>query len=403
MSLEEVMTSSLESPKAKATWHDIAAIDALNDTAKYAAYYPKVGLLAERVARDRDIYLAASPLAPLIQTPFGNTNYYMGGLELYQTLWNSELMSYKIPSAGLLLKASKKKAEWERMSIQYSTAMLFLDCKIAEIKKSSTLKRIINLETLYKESKKNLSTGKVSQSEVLKIELAISDTKNGLHLVDLGFKTCRSELGRMTNAGEDIKPGNFKIDKFENLYQNKRADLEAFRNRIDALILEKNGIISESVPEVYVRGNLIYNNQGNIEPFSYSQVGLGVKMKILDGGTQLSRTKQKEEEILSLEEEYRDTVNKVNISIEESKNRIKVAQQSFQIFVNDLESSRGILISERIKYSTGRSLAMSYLQIQEIVLEREEKKSISEIDLVRARITEKYVTGNLFINYNQKQ
>jgi outer membrane protein TolC len=403
MSLEEVMTSSLESPKAKATWHDIAAIDALNDTAKYAAYYPKVGLLAERVARDRDIYLAASPLAPLIQTPFGNTNYYMGGLELYQTLWNSELMSYKIPSAGLLLKASKKKAEWERMSIQYSTAMLFLDCKIAEIKKSSTLKRIINLETLYKESKKNLSTGKVSQSEVLKIELAISDTKNGLHLVDLGFKTCRSELGRMTNAGEEIKPGNFKIDKFENLYQNKRADLEAFRNRIDALILEKNGIISESVPEVYVRGNLIYNNQGNIEPFSYSQVGLGVKMKILDGGTQLSRTKQKEEEILSLEEEYRDTVNKVNISIEESKNRIKVAQQSFQIFVNDLESSRGILISERIKYSTGRSLAMSYLQIQEIVLEREEKKSISEIDLVRARITEKYVTGNLFINYNQKQ
>ena len=395
LSLEEAMNLSLESPKAKATWHDIASVDALKDTAKYAAYFPKVGILAERIARDRDIYLAASPFSPFVQTPFGNTNYYLGGLELYQTLWNSELMSYKIPSAGLLLKASQKKAEWERVSIQYSTAMLFLDCKIAEIKKSSTQKRILNIENLLRESRKNSIIGKISQSDVLKIEINLSDTKNGLNQIDLNLRTCREELGRMTNIGEKIKPGNIIIDLSEPTLEFKRADLEAFRMRIDALILEKNGIISESMPEVYVRGNLIYNNQGNIEPFSYSQVGLGLKMRILDGGTQLSRTKQKEEEILSLEEEYRDSTNKIKIAVEESKNRIDVVRNSIIIFHEDFESSKKILKSEKLKYTSGRTLPMSYLQVQDMVLEREEKSIISEMELIRAKLTKKYISGNL--------
>jgi len=37
------------------------------------------------------------------------------------------------------------------------------------------------------------------------------------------------------------------------------------------------------------------------------------------------------------------------------------------------------------------------LQIQDMVLEREEKKILSEIELYRSKITERYVSGNLVI------
>jgi multidrug efflux pump subunit AcrB/outer membrane protein TolC len=397
LSLEEAMNLSLESPKAKATWHDIASVDALKDTAKYAAYFPKVGILAERVARDRDIYLAASPFSPFVQTPFGNTNYYIGGLELYQTLWNSELMSYKIPSAGLLLKASQKKAEWERVSIQYSTAMIFLDCKTAEIKKNTLDKRIQNQEALLREGRKNIQTGKISQTDFLKIELGLGDLKNGASLTEVGSTTCKKELARMTNITDEFKLGKISLDNKDTPQIANRPDLEAFRLRIDALILEKNGILSESMPEVYVRGNLIYNNQGNIEPFNYSQVGIGLKMRILDGGTQISRTKQKEEEILSLEEEYRDTVNRVNISRDDSKNRVKSMETNLLLIRKDLEISKNTLSIERNKFNSGRSIAIPYLQIQDMVLEREEKKVLSEIELYRSKITESYLSGNLVV------
>ena len=397
LSLEEAMNLSLESPKAKATWHDIASVDALRDTAKYAAYFPKVGILAERIARDRDIYLAASPFSPFVQTPFGNTNYYLGGLELYQTLWNSELMSYKIPSAGLLLKASQKKAEWERVSIQYSTAMIFLDCKTAEIKKNTLDKRIQNQEALLREGRQNIQTGKISQTDFLKIELGLGDLKNGASLTEVGSTTCKKELARMTNITDEFKLGKISLDNKDTPQISNRPDLEAFRLRIDALILEKNGILSESMPEVYVRGNLIYNNQGNIEPFNYSQVGIGLKMRILDGGTQISRTKQKEEEILSLEEEYKDTVNRVNISRDDSKNRVKSMETNLLLIRKDLEISKNTLNLEKNKFKSGRSIAIPYLQIQDMVLEREEKKALSEIELYRSKITESYISGNLVI------
>jgi len=37
------------------------------------------------------------------------------------------------------------------------------------------------------------------------------------------------------------------------------------------------------------------------------------------------------------------------------------------------------------------------LQIQDMVLEREEKKILSEIELYRSKITESYLSGNLVI------
>ena len=38
---------------------------------------------------------------------------------------------------------------------------------------------------------------------------------------------------------------------------------------------------------------------------------------------------------------------------------------------------------------------MSYLQVQDMVLEREEKSIISEMELIRAKLTKKYISGNL--------
>jgi outer membrane protein TolC len=201
----------------------------------------------------------------------------------------------------------------------------------------------------------------------------------------------------MTNITDEFKLGKISLDNKDTPQISNRPDLEAFRLRIDALILEKNGILSESMPEVYVRGNLIYNNQGNIEPFNYSQVGIGLKMRILDGGTQISRTKQKEEEILSLEEEYRDTVNRVNISRDDSKNRVKSMETNLLLIRKDLEISKNTLNIERNKFNSGRSIAIPYLQIQDMVLEREEKKVLSEIELYRSKITESYLSGNLVI------
>ena len=68
-----------------------------------------------------------------------------------------------------------------------------------------------------------------------------------------------------------------------------------------------------------------------------------------------------------------------------------------KVLHKDLEISKNTLNLEKNKFNSGRSIAIPYLQIQDMVLEREEKKILSEIELYRSKITERYVSGNLVV------
>jgi hypothetical protein len=90
---------------------------------------------------------------------------------------------------------------------------------------------------------------------------------------------------------------------------------------------------------VYAKGNLNYSDQANLTPFAYSQVSIGVKLSLTDGGVNDSKSKEKEFELKVLKEEYQDSLKLVKISKIDYKNKL----DNLTMHIKNLEAERKIV------------------------------------------------------------
>lgn len=391
INLFDAITLAANSSAAKSAFHDAAAAKYGSKTATYAAYVPKFGLGGERIFRDKSLQLES----PFGNLPFASRAFYQAGMELYQTLWSTDLMEFKVPAANLMAEAAAKKSIWERRSAQHNAAMAYLDCVTLIIQKESLKERKKVLGQLSKELSSLSYNGKIKEADSLKIKFSIGDIDRGITEIEFMETACYRQLGRLVGK-EEIQPDATQTAwTFPQKDSGAREDLEAFSLKIQANKKEADGIMAENYPEFYAKGNLLYNDQGNIQPFSYSQVAIGVKWKILDGGTILTRHKQKLEEILSLEEQYKDAIKGVSVGITDAKAHLASAQKNYSQLKEELAETDKVIQQEMYRFLAGRTSSNSYLQVKELWLSKQELLKMKKIEMLRWEITLSFIEAKL--------
>lgn len=416
MSLNEIMEEAKNSFQAKAAYHEAAQAKAVVQEAKRGTYLPKIGLYGERVFRDKDLYLET----PAGNSNFGNRNFNQTGLELYQPLWNAKNMYNLIPSAELMAEAARKKAVWEGKSAQFNAINSYIDCAGLKIRLNSFDQRISNLNSLNKETRRLVNNGKAKEIDLLKIDTSVKNLERAKLSLTNQYNTCTLNLGRLLGKDYSIEPIEesvpfAKIIAKDSLSKTNhsstksieedldlpsdskwaREDLEAFSLQIDALVKEKSSYDSENLPEVYAKGNLVYSDQANINPFTYSQVAVGAKWTVFDGGIRSTKIQQKEEEIKKLKEQFLDATRSIEISKKDWKGRILSDSENLKNLEEELDLILKRSNSERQRARSGRSSNATFYEIQDMFYETEQNSKLNEWELLRSKIGYMYSCGNL--------
>lgn len=401
MSLMQVMEEAKNSSQAKAAYHKAAQAREGIKEINSASYIPKIGIYGERVQRDKDIYLETA----LGNNNFGNRSFNQTGLELYQPLWNAKNMNHLLPSVEMLAEAARKKAIWEAKSSQFNATLAYIDCAGLKIRINSIEARKMNLKSLSKEINRLVSNGKAKEIDQLKVDTSLKALERAEQTLNNQYNVCAMNLGRLLGRDTPIEPivesvpfVKLPIQEESENQKILREDLEAFRLQIDALAKEKTAIEAEILPEVYAKGNLIYSDQANLNPFSYSQLTVGAKWTLFDGGIRGSKVRQKEEEIKAMNEQYLDATRNIEISKMDWKGRLQVESSNLENLNQELELINRKKIAERQRSNSGRSSFSTYYEIQDRYLQAEQNLSLNEWEVIRAKIGYKYSIGKLEID-----
>ncbi|WCL50143.1 efflux RND transporter permease subunit [Leptospira sp. GIMC2001] len=282
VTFRETLALSSNSLQAKASFHDAAGAKAIASGFRKTSYLPNINVYGERVFRDQDLFLNS----PFGQLSLGNRAFYQSGLELYQPLWSPRALLSNAPSAELLAEAALKKAAWENQSARYNAATTFVDCVLLDIRKKSFEERAKNLDLLISETKRLAFNGNAREVDIVKIQTSKGEIERGLIAIENGLNSCRMELGRLIDRDIPAEPLYDAVPDISlaNLDNAVRDDIRSFQIKIESISKDLKGIEAEEYPEVYAKGNLIYSDQGNANPYAFSQLAVGVKMNIFDGG-----------------------------------------------------------------------------------------------------------------------
>ncbi|MDX1958716.1 MAG: efflux RND transporter permease subunit [Leptospiraceae bacterium] len=400
ISLEEAMELSKDSNLARANFHEATKISLINKEAKQATYYPKVGVYGERVSRDKNLYLET----PIGASRFGNREFNQTGMEIYQTIWSAKNSEYLIPATELFSEAANKKNLWENKNIAFQTANTYIDCVGLRIKKEIISKKLETIKLLLKESRRLLSIGKLREIDVLKVERGVSDLERAEVELTNYQETCSIELTRLVNKEETVEVDVSSVPKIssDSSVGHKREDLDALRLKIEANKKELGGINAENYPEVYAKGNLIYSDQANLNPFTYSQVAVGARWTIFDGGVRKVKYEQKLLDIKNLEELYIDAEKRIQVSISDWTNKEQSKIQNLSLLEKEIKLVEKKMREEESRFLSGRNSSSFFLQMKDMYLDVLEKKSLLEWELVRSRLGKNFSKGHILLSKEDK-
>ncbi|MCC5815865.1 MAG: efflux RND transporter permease subunit [Leptospira sp.] len=400
---QQAISLAKNSSRAKASYHEAGKARQGLDTAKRSVYYPKVGVFAEAVHRDKDLFLS-TPIGPAV---FGNRTFSQTGLEIYQTLWSPKNIDHLIPSVEKLAEASLKRANWESKNASYQAINSYIDCSILLNRKNITEKRIQNFKKLKSELIALKSRGKSTDKDVVGIDRNLGILSRAFDNLNIEYNTCSQNLGRLLGKENPVEPiidsiPNFSIPDSSVLNQMQREDLQALALRMEAVMKEKKLESMDSLPEFYARGNLNYSDQANLRPFAFSQISVGVRMNLTDGGVSDSRSKEKDQELKILQEEYKDAVNLINISKKDFKSKLDMIIQHMENLEIEIKRTESTLKVERSRANSGRTPYTDYFQIKDTFLSITEDYSVMEWEFLRAKCSYAFSYGWIS-NKNQEE
>lgn len=394
ISVSEVIEGAARSPAAKAAWHRAAAAKAGKNTEILGVWGPRVTAGAEYIMRDREFFLQT----PLGQFPYGRQNYGQVGVELYQTLWSADGVLAKIPSSSLRFEAAELMATWETMSAQHTALGRFFDC--AEISaRSDILKdRLQNIKLLRTELKRLIRGGKARDIDDTKAAMRLAEAQNSLQSLADAAAACEADLGRLTNSAGGRRPerrSSALQSKPEQVALDKRADLQALALLVEAARKERDGILLESLPEIYARGNYTHFGARQFTPEDWFQASVGARIRILDGGTQITRHQAKEAAYQEKNQQYADAIQAARVQLDDIVTRCQTAQVQVLSIQSELKAAEVRLSGERARVSQGRVAATDLLEALDIYWRRREALVLTELQAERLYWTRVYLTGAL--------
>ncbi len=390
----EVLVRAADAPSAKAAWHRAAIASAGKNTEILGVWGPKITAGGEYILRDRDFFLQT----PFGQFPYGRQNYGQLGVEVYQTLWASDSVLSKIPAAARRERAAALMAEWESMSAIYMALSRFYDCAELGERQKIARERVKNLESLTVELRRLARSGRSREIDQAKVAMKTAEARNGLDTIGDARRLCEEDLGRLTASDGPRTPLTGEKALPPEVHENdiaNRPDLKSLETFMAALEAERDGILLESLPEIYARGNYTHYGARQFTPEDWFQASIGARWRILDGGTQITRRQMKAEAYEEKRQQLVDARRAAKIQLNDVKLRLKTSKEHAETLVTELIEYSRILSREKSRVAQGRVSATEFLEAMDGYWKRRERAELIALEIVRLGWTQLYLMGTL--------
>jgi outer membrane protein len=312
------------------------------------------------------------PIIEAIMSGFSNMkietpdNMYNVGLTLAWPLFTGGRILNSYRMAGFSLSAQEWTHQRMLKEISLSALQLFW-LYVNSLKQLEALRETGQwFETVIADQQKMFEQGLIIELDVLNSRIQLDNTKLGQCKLENGLATLGGQILLFLNLPPDgrieadtaalaLPVGTFAapgVDSVANLL-NKREDVMALLNQIEALRAVKKIQAAAYVPTVSAVGNFAYTNQYSTVDWDMkknSMAGVSCNWNIFDWGKNLHDKKGTEYKIRILETQLDNLRSQIRLKIRELGRKVEECLLVCEIARKDLEISRKALDIAKKKY-----------------------------------------------------
>jgi multidrug efflux pump subunit AcrB/outer membrane protein TolC len=397
----ETVKRAEESPRVKIAWEEWKRKHLERERLDRAVYYPKLGFQVEQINRDRTLF----PNASLPVVAGINPSYWTGGVEVQQTLFDpanwfavSKALEYSEEATRLLSHRARETSQSESL-------LHYLTIHRIKIKKNNLLELVQTLSIRLIELKRLYALGQVTESELFRIEQAISQAKIAMEDLSEKEKIANLALLRLLGMNEKISIGELPTEgelreNFDETMNLERLELIALKNKMWALAEQKNAIEYEALPKIVAKGNYIYLNNNQFNTDQWAQISLGLSVNPFDGGIRKTRVEETESLLRSTKEEFDDLVRALYLEKEDAASQVKVKKHEVEIRGLNVTKSKNASRKEYDRMRNGKTNVNSWIDAEILYSEEKDRYDMARIDLLERIVRFRNVIGLAYTETN---
>lgn len=294
---EAVRAVSEQSPNVQAAQADSEKTDLLSSAQIRGAFMPKLGLQVE--GRKNHTKLTQTNSFGTFQ--YGKTEQVVGGVEVTQPIFNLKEMTSDREKMSDLSSAAKTNVKSEIRNDQHATIHLLIQLKKLKLTEQSLKSLESSLLGIEKEVKKFANFGLRGQSDLLNVQIAISDNRADQIKTASAQRSVKKALQIYLPDFEDLDSEISFAANAESSTENKRPEIESLESLISSQRKELGSIRDGHWPTIELKGRYNYADQGLLDQKDWFETAVVLKWALFEGGTRSSMAQAQAKEIQKTE------------------------------------------------------------------------------------------------------
>ncbi|XDD43685.1 efflux RND transporter permease subunit [Leptospira sp. WS60.C2] len=369
-----------QSPRVRIAWEEYKRKHLEKDYLDRAVYYPKLGVSVERINRDRSLVPnSAIPVVPGIFQA-----YWTGGVEIQQTIFDpanwfavGKALSFSEDASKLLAERSKETAQAESLLAYLGIHKIRAKRNNLNQLKQNFSVRLVELRRLY-------AIGQVTESELFRIEQALSQAKIALNELEEKEKIALLNLQRLLGIDDALlikeipKEDDIRVSLDLEL-SLERPEILAMKRKMNALEAKKQGIEYEALPKLVAKGGYYYLNNNQFNTDQWGQVSIGITVNPFDGGLRSNRIEEVESEMRTTRLEWEDLIRALELEKQDAKTNLDLKRKEYETRQTLSTKAKVAAAREYKRMREGRTNINSWIDAE--ILSAEEKDKLDTIQL----------------------
>jgi outer membrane protein TolC len=386
ISLAEVLQRAADGPEVQAAR---AGAKASQDTAKAAwrsAFLPKVGggLTYSHLIQDQTVVLPNLGGIILPPTPI-EANLTLGLAQVSQTLFDPASMLYNYPSAERKAAAERIRASRQAKETQGTAVGYHLQILELRAKRDALERYRANLAGRLNEVKRLYQLGAVSESDLLKIELGISDSDQGIRELQEREGYLAQQLAVTLGAGRARAPEDLpeelprpafapELPQLSGLERIKAIDTE-----LESIRAAQKGQKADYLPKVSGFAQHFYTDLNLFSRSNFDAAGVLLTWSLFDGGAGWAKAQAARARRDSLERSRFLEAGSIQASFDDAVNLLRIKRQEYDQRRAAVLDARKVAELEFKRLRNGKTTVNDLIDAEDLLKDRSEKASLSRV------------------------
>lgn len=358
-------------------------------TQNRAAFMPKLGAQVE----------AKRTHSTLTQTngfgtfQYGKQNQVTGGIELSQPLFNLATMDGEREKVKNLEQADQFRHQSDTQKAKLELVSHFINYRKMKMTEESLLRLEKSLQGIEAEVEKFHKLGLRGQSDLLTVQIAISDNR----AEQIKVATLRDSLKKYIRIHlpdfEDISTLD-SLAKTSAVSQ-KRSDLIALESLAEAERSGLKAIRQGYLPTVEFKARQVYADQGLLDQKDWTETSLVLSWALFEGGTRASRTGAQAAEIRKVEKQLIATQSLIEAEKASQVGLLKENEFKSIEAVKNLERAKRALAEDERNSKAGKVPLKDWLSSEIRFEQKKLELETLKLDKIKLQYDDLYLNGVL--------